>query len=141
MPAKRQLNCAGSLEILSRHELGVAAALIGEFFDTGQLSPEVARQLPGSEPLVSSLATHFPNEIAAIYRAALEHSTRQKGYFEYFNIDDVITKALINLGELGNESDIPLFRDWINHHRHGRLAMRAIKMVEERCHQNPSLNG
>ena len=141
LPAKRQLNCAGSLEILSRHELGVAAAIIGEFFDTGQLSPEVARQLPGSEPLVSSLATHFPNEIAAIYRAALEHSTRQKGYFEYFNIDDVITKALINLGELGNESDIPLFRDWINHHRHGRLAMRAIKMVEERCHQNPSLNG
>ena len=139
---ERHQRCEYPLEILSRHELGLAAAVIGDFSGTHCLRSKRVRQLlPGSEPLVTSFGRDFPNEIAAIYRAALKQPTRQKGYFEYFDIDDVITKALINLGELGNESDIPLFRDWIDNPRHGSLAIQAIKMVEEQSFQNPSLNG
>ena len=139
---ERHQRCEYPLEILSRHELGLAAAVIGDFSGTHCLRSRRVRQLlPGSEPLVTSFGSDFPNEIAAIYRAALKQSTRQKGYFEYFDIEDVITKGLINLGELGNESDIPLFRDWIDHPWHSSLAIKAIKMVEEKSLQNPSLNG
>jgi hypothetical protein len=128
--AERRRNCAGPLATLSRHELGVAAAVIGEFSGSGQLLSESGRRLPGSEPLIT-FALDFPDEISAIYRAALEQPTRQTGYFEFFRIDDVIEKALANLGRLGNENDIPLLRIWSIHPRHGHGAVRAIKKIEE----------
>ncbi|MEZ2132661.1 MULTISPECIES: NERD domain-containing protein [unclassified Sinorhizobium] len=129
--AERRLNCAGPLAMLSRHELGVAAAVIGEFFGSGYMFSESAQRLPGSEPLVTSFVRDFPDEVAAIYRAALEHPTRQTGYFEFFRTDDVVEKALSNLGHLGNASDIPLLRVWSVHPKHGNVAVRAIKKIEE----------
>ncbi|MBV1700147.1 MAG: hypothetical protein KGQ47_17590, partial [Hyphomicrobiales bacterium] len=73
---------------------------------------ESARMLPGSESVVTSFGQFFPDEIAAIYRAALEKPTLQSGYFEFFRIEDVIEKALVNVGRFGSASDIPLLRAW-----------------------------
>jgi hypothetical protein len=73
----------------------------------------------------------FPDEVAAIYRAALEKPTIQSGYFEFFRIDDVIEKALVDPGRFGRASDIPLLRAWIAHPDLGRFAIQAIKEIEE----------
>jgi hypothetical protein len=136
--AERMLNCAAPLATLSQHEQGVAAAVIGEFSGTGDMFEECARRLPGSEPVVISFAQDFPNEIAAIYRAALEQPTRQAGYFEFFRTDDVMQKALTNLGQLGNASDVPLLRAWSAHPSRGHVAVRAIKRIEERIYHKPT---
>ncbi|TGT44428.1 hypothetical protein [Mesorhizobium sp. M8A.F.Ca.ET.165.01.1.1] len=96
---------------------------------------ESAQRLPGSEPVVTSWAQDFPNEIAAIYRAALEHPTRQAGYFEFFRADDVMQKALANLGQFGDAADIPRLRAWSIHPTYGHVAVRAIKRIEEADHK------
>lgn len=129
--SERKSNCAASLAVLSRHEAGVAAAVAGEFFRSDHMFAESARRLPGSEPAVTSFGQLFPDEIAAIYRAALEKPTIQSGYFEFFRIDDVIEKALVNLGRFGRTSDIPLLRGWTIHPDLGRFAVQAIKEIEE----------
>jgi hypothetical protein len=129
--AERRQNCAGPLAVLLQHETGVAAAVVGEFFRSDLMFAESAKRLPGSEPVVTSFYRDFPDEVAAIYRAALEHPTRQAGYFEFFRVDDVIEKALVNLGGFGNATDIPLLRAWSIHPDHGHSAVRAIKTIEE----------
>jgi hypothetical protein len=129
--AERRQNCTGPLAVLLQHETGVAAAVVGEFFRSDLMFAESAKRLPGSEPVVTSFYRDFPDEIAAIYRAALEHPTRQTGYFEFFRADNVIEKALTSLGRFGNASDIPLLRAWSIHPDHGRSAVRAIKTIEE----------
>jgi hypothetical protein len=132
LPAsERKSNCAAPLAILSRHEAGVAAAVVGEFFRSDYMFAESARQLPGSEPAVTSFGRFFPDEVAAIYRAALEKPTIQSGYFEFFRIEGVIEKALVNVGWFGSASDIPLLRAWSIHPDLGRFAIQAIRDIEE----------
>jgi len=125
--AERRDNCTDPLAILSRHESRVAAVVVGEFFRSDLMISESAKRLPGSEPIITSFDREFPDEVAAIYRAALEQPTRQTGYFEFFRVEDVIEKALANLGRFGTASDIPLLRTWSVHPDHGHLAVRAIK--------------
>jgi len=129
--AERKLNCAAPLAILLRHETGVAAAVVGEFFRSDLMFAESARHLPGTEPVATSFGQFFPNEVAAIYRAALEKPTAQSGYFEFFRIEDVVEKALVNLGRFGSVSDIPLIRVWTIHPELGRFAIQAIRELEE----------
>jgi hypothetical protein len=129
--SERKSNCAVPLAILSRHETGVAAAVVGEFFRSDHMFAESARQLPGSEPAVISFGQFFPDEVAAIYRAALERPTHQSGYFEFFRIEDVIEKALVNVGRFGSASDIPLLRAWSIYPDLGRFAIQAIREIEE----------
>ena len=128
--AERRRNCTGPLAILSRHESGAVAAVVGEFFRSDLMFSESAKRLPGSEPVITSFGRDFPDEVAAIYRAALENPMKQTGYFEFFRVQDVIEKALANLGRFGNVSDIPLLRLWSVHPDHGHSAVRAIKMIE-----------
>jgi hypothetical protein len=134
--SERKLSCAAPLAILLRHENGVAAAVAGEFFRSDHMFSESARQLPGLEPAVTSFGKFFPVEVAAIYRAALEKPTTQSGYFEFFRIEDVIEKALINLGWYGSTTDIPLLRVWSNYPRLGPFAIQAIKEIEESSTQH-----
>jgi hypothetical protein len=129
--SERKSNCAAPLAILSRHETGVAAAVVGEFFRSDHMFAESTRRLPGSEPVVTSFGQFFPDEVAAIYRAALEKPTLQSGYFEFFRIEDVIEKALVNVGRFGRASDIPLLRAWSVHLDLGRFAIQAIREIEE----------
>jgi hypothetical protein len=124
-------NCATQLAILSRHETGVAAAVAGEFFRSDHMFAESAQRLPGSEPVVTSFGQFFPDEVAAIYRAALEKPTLQSGYFEFFRIEDLMEKALVNVGRFGSASDIPLLRVWSVYPDLGRFAIQAIREIEE----------
>jgi hypothetical protein len=95
---------------------------------------ESAKQLPGTEPAVTSFAQFFPDEIAAIYRAALVSPTTHSGYFEFFRAEDVVEKALETLGCFGNASDIPVLRVWSIHPTLGHLAIQAIRTIEEAPH-------
>jgi hypothetical protein len=132
LPAsERKANCATQLAILSRHETGVAAAVVGEFFRSDHMFAESAQRLPGSEPVVTSFGQFFPDEVAAIYRAALEKPTLQSGYFEFFRIEDLMEKALVNVGRFGSASDIPLLRVWSVYPDLGRFAIQAIREIEE----------
>lgn len=129
---ERKTNCAAPIALLQRHETGVAAAVVGEFVGPGHLFAESARRLPGAEPVVTSFGLFFPDEVATIYRAALEKPTIQSGYFEFFRINDVIEKGLVNLGRFGKASDVPLLHAWSIHPGLGRLAVQAIREIEER---------
>ena len=132
--SERKLKCAAPLSVLSRHEAGVAAAVMGEFFRSDMMLSESAKRLPGSEPVVTSFGQAFPDQVAAIYRAALENQTIQTGYFDFFRIEDVIEKALSILGRFGDASDIRLLRLWSVHPDFGRSAIQAIKEIEEAPH-------
>lgn len=129
--SERKSNCVAPLGILSRHGAGVAATVVGEFFRSDHMFAESARRLPGSEPVVTSFGQFFPDEVAAIYRAALEKPTIQSGYFEFFRVEDVIEKALVNLGRFGRTIDIPLLRAWSIHPNLARFAIQAIREIEE----------
>ena len=132
--AERRLNSAGPLAILSRHEDGVAAAVVGEFYRSDHMFSESAKRLPGTEPVVTSFAWFFPDEISTIYRAALASPTTQSGYFEFFRAEGVVEKALVNLRRFGNTSDIPVLRVWSIHPTLGHLAIQAIRTIEEAPH-------
>jgi hypothetical protein len=132
--AERRLNCADSLAILLRHEEGVAATVVGEFCRSDHMYSESAKQLPGTESAVTSFVQFFPDEIAAIYRAALASPTKQSGYFEFFRAEDVVEKALETLGRFGNASDIPVLRVWSKHPTLGYLAIQAIRTIEDAPH-------
>ncbi len=127
----RKLKCTAPLSVLSRHEAGVAAAVTGEFFRSDGMFAESAKRLPGSGPVVTSFGHAFPDEVASIYRAALEKPTIQTGYFDFFRIEEVIENALVNLGRFGDASDTRLLRLWSVHPDFGRSAIRAIKEIEE----------
>lgn len=131
---ERRLNCAESLAILSRHEEGVAAAIVGEFHRSDHMYSESAKHLPGTEPAVTSFVQFFPDEIAAIYRAALASPTTQSGYFEFFRAEYVVERSLEVLGRFGNASDIPVLRVWSIHPTLGHLAIQAIRTIEEAPH-------
>jgi hypothetical protein len=129
--SERKLKCAAPLSVLSRHELGVAAAVLGEFFRSDMMFAESAKRLPGSEPVITSFGHVFPDQVAAIYRAALENPAIQTGYFDFFRIEAVIEKALSVLGHFGNANDIRLLRPWLVHPDFGQSAIQAIKEIEE----------
>jgi hypothetical protein len=131
---ERRIKCAVPLSVLSCHEAGVAAAVIGEFFRSETMFSESAKRLPGSEPVVTSFGHVFPDEVAAIYRAALEKPTIQTGYFNFFRVEEVIEKALSSVGRFGDASDIRLLRLWSVHPDFGPSAIRAIKTIEESPH-------
>jgi hypothetical protein len=131
---ERKSKCATSLSILSRDEAGVAAAVMGEFFRSDMMFAESAKRLPGLEPVVTSFGHVFPDEVAAIYRAALEKPTIQTGYFDFFRIEAVIEKAILNVGRFGDARDIRALRLWSMHPDFGRSAMQAIKEIEEAPH-------
>lgn len=138
--AERRLNCAGPLAILSRHEEGVAAAIVGDFSRSDHMYTEMAKQLPGSEPAVTSFVHFFPDEIAEIYRAALASPTTQSGFFKFFRAEHVIEKAFEALGRFGNASDIPVLRAWLIHPTLAQHAMQAIKSIEEAPSQDKRTN-
>lgn len=131
---ERKLKCGSPLLILSRHESGVAAAVMAEFSRSDMMFSESANRLPGSEPVITSFGHVFPEEVAAICRAALEKPTIQAGYFSYFQINDVIEHALSNVGRFGDARDIRVLRLWSMHPDFGRSAMQAIKEIEEAPH-------
>jgi hypothetical protein len=132
MLADRRTHCARALRVLLNHEAGVSAAVVGDFSRSDMLFSESARRLPGTEPIVTSFGQHFPHETAAIYRNALKNPKKQSGYFDFFRIDDVIEKGLAALGQFGEASDIPLLRALSHHPKFSRLAVQAIKELEER---------
>ena len=80
-------------------------------------------------------------QVAAIYRAALEKPTIQTGYFNFFRIEDVIEKALLNVGRFGDSSDIRLLRLWSMHPDFGRSAIQAVKTIEESPPQHEGKRG
>lgn len=129
--SERKMHCVAPLAILGDHQNAVAAAVIGEFFRSDMIFEESARRLPGSEPVVTSFGKFFPDEIATIYRAALEKPNIQSGYSDFFRIVDVIEKALVNVGRFGKASDIPILRAWTIHPDLGRFALQAIREIEE----------
>lgn len=128
---ERKSKCVGPLAILLRHDTGVAATVVGEFFHSRFMFSESAKYLPGSEPVITWFGCDFPEEVVAIYRSALEHPTSQTGYFEFFRLEDTIEKALSFIGCFGNKSDIQLLRIWSLHPDHGQSAVRAIKAINE----------
>jgi hypothetical protein len=131
---ERKSKCATALSILSRDEAGVAAAAMGEFFRSDMMFAESANRLPGSESVITSFGHVFPDEVAAIYRAALEKPTIQTGYFDFFRIEGVIEKAILNVGRFGDARDIRVLRLWSMHPDFARSAIQAIKEIEEAPH-------
>lgn len=129
---ERKHNARSSIAVLLQHETGVAATVLGEFFRSDFMFSENANRLPGVEPVVMSISQDFPDEVAAIFRAALQRPTIQTGYYEFFRVEDTLEKALTNVGYFGNKSDIPLLRAWLSNSNFGHSAVRAIKMIEER---------
>lgn len=132
--SERKLKCAASLSVLLRREAGVAAAVMGEFIRSDMMFSESAKRLPGSEPVITSFGQVFPDQVAAIYRAALDNPTIQTGYFDFFRIEDVIEKALSVLGHFGDANDIRLLRLWSVRPDFGRSAVQAIKEIEDASH-------
>jgi len=87
---ERGQNCASPLAILSRHELGVAAAVVGEFIQTDYTLEEAIKSAMNSESITVSFGIGLRNEISEICRAALERPTLQSGYFDFFRVEEVI---------------------------------------------------
>ncbi|MCA1437190.1 hypothetical protein I6F33_30015 [Bradyrhizobium sp. BRP20] len=109
----------------------IAAAFVGEFYHRDHMFSERAKHLPGTEPAVAFSSSSFRTKSRRSYRAALASPTTQSGYFEFFRAEDVVAKSLEILGRFGNAGDIPVLRTWSIHPTLGRLAVQAIRMIEE----------
>jgi hypothetical protein len=82
--SERRANCIRTLQVLLNHEASASAAVLGEFFRSDALFSESAKRLPGSEPVVTAFGQYFPDEVASIYRAALENPNKQSGTLTSF---------------------------------------------------------
>jgi nuclease-like protein len=129
MPA-RKAACREPLAVLSRHGDGVAAAVVGLFKLTDLAFSEIARQLPGSEPVLASLLHAFPAEMVEVFRKALAEPARQKGYFDGFRPMDLLGDCLHALGDYGTSADIELLGRYSIVPGLGTIAVDAIRRLE-----------
>ena len=128
--AERRENCAAPLRVLSNHPAGVAAAVLDEFGLPDFMFSESLKQLPGTGTTSASIAAAFPGVTADILRAALKDPDRQRGYFDFFNLDHLMRGCLSGLGHWGTVDDIDLIRPWSGHPKLGRYAIATIKRLE-----------
>lgn len=127
---RRHSECAKPLATLLRHEFGVSAGAMNEFYRAHSLSNQGLSRLPGTEPVYSSIWEIFPAEVAEICRQCLRFPERQGGYFDHFDQPSVLEFAIATLGEWGSATDIVLLRDLSNDAGLGSRAISAIRKLE-----------
>ena len=124
--------CKPELAVLA--EGGKSAAL-----DVLRVCEDVSRDslelLPGSTPVVRSVAVRFPSEAAAISRDALRDPDGQNGYFLVWSRSDqqpILEFGIRVLASFGKDSDRSLLRTFASDEEHGSSAIAALKAIEAR---------
>ncbi|MGJ8537660.1 MAG: hypothetical protein ACSHW2_10945, partial [Parasphingopyxis sp.] len=126
----RRSECAGPLAVLARHETGVATAVL---YELGRCYiGEGLDQLPGATAPVLSIEADFRGEVAAIFRQCLRLPELQVGYFEYRDLEAILTWAIGNLARVGDIADLETLRELVASPTFGRTAIRAISELEPR---------
>ena len=128
---QRRAACTDALALLSRHELGVAAAVISEFSNGHTIWSEGLSRLPGTEKVYISIGEAFPAEIVQIFRECLRTPTLQRGYFEWLDRNQTFDCAVQALDEWGDVTDISLLRIWSVVPSTAQQALKAIRKLEE----------
>lgn len=126
---KRMIECNKLIEILKQNKF--AASVIYEIDRANCCFEHHLYSLPAGESTSPSLWVYFSKDLSEICRQALQNSEKQKGYFEFFRLEDMIEFLLKSIGMWGNTLDIPLLRQWASQPKFGSYAIKAIKRLEE----------
>ena len=96
----RRSECAAPLAILAQHEAGVATAVL---YELGRCYiGEGLDRLPGATTPTLSLEVDFHDEVAAIFRQCLRLPELQAGYFEYRDLEAILSWAIKGLARVGD---------------------------------------
>jgi hypothetical protein len=128
---QRRAACTDALAVLSRHELGIAAAVISEFSNGRTMWSEGLSRLPGTEKVYISIGEAFPDDIVKIFRECLRNPTLQHGYFDWLNRNLTFDCAVEALDQWGDATDISLLRVWSILPSTAEQALKAIRKLEE----------
>ncbi|MER9426014.1 hypothetical protein NKI88_26750 [Mesorhizobium sp. M0317] len=132
---RRRAACEAPLAVLLTHEAGTAVSClraIWHAFHSFELLEDHRSRKLGQEPVLISVASSFPEEVAEMCRACLKHPERQKGYFDYFELREALTPAISMLGQYGNLADIATLRQLAGLEQLGSSALDAIRCIEDR---------
>ncbi len=125
---KRMMECNKLINILQHNKY--AASVIYEVNRANCCFEYHVQNLPGSESILPSLWVYFSKELAEICRQALQDSEKQKSYFGFLIIEDMIEFLLDSLGMWGTTLDIQILRRWTSHPKFGKHALKSIKNLE-----------
>ena len=128
----KQDTCYQPLDVLARHELGVALGAIRNCEYAGIQS---RWYLLGDSPAEWSIVSRFPTEVAEVCRHALVQSVRQLSYFRNFSDYEKQQNyefAINVLAQHGNSTDNWLLRRLAADPILGTSAIAAVKTIEER---------
>lgn len=126
----RRSECAAPLAILAQHEAGVATAVL---YELGRCYiGEGLDRLPGATTPTLSLAVDFHDEVAAIFRQCLRLPELQAGYFEYRDLEAILSWAIKGLARVGDIADLETLRALVASPTLGRTAVHAISELEPR---------
>jgi hypothetical protein len=128
---QRRAACTDALAVLTRHELGLAGAIISEFSNGHTMWSEGLARLPGTERVYFSIGELFPAETLQIYRECLRNPTLQRGYFDWLDQNLAFGCAVAALDEWGDTTDISVLRVWSILPSTARQALTAIRKLEE----------
>ena len=124
--------CKPELAILAE---GTKSAALDVLRACEDIFPDSLEMLPGSTPVVRSVAARFPAEAAAISRDALRDPDGQIGYFlvwSRFDQQRILEFGIRVLASFGKDSDRSLLRKFVSDEEHGLSAIAALKAIEAR---------
>ena len=124
--------CKPELAVLAEGGKSAALDVLHACEDVSRDSLEL---LPGSRPIVRSVAVQFPSEAAAISRDALRDPDSQIGYFRTwsrFDQQQILAFGIGVLASSGNGSDRSLLRRFASDEEHGSRAIAALRAIEAR---------
>ena len=124
--------CKSELAVLAEGGKSAALDVLHACEDVSWDSLEL---LPGSGPIVRSVAVQFPPEVAAISRDALRDIDSQIGYFRTwsrFDQQQIFAFGISVLASFGNGSDRSLLRKSASDEEHGSSAIAALRAIEAR---------
>jgi energy-coupling factor transporter ATP-binding protein EcfA2 len=127
----RRTMCRPMIQQLLRHELGVSASVLSEFYNADlRFSDKGSYSLPGSESIRDCIGTEFPTEVAEISRTCLSNPDIQNGFFDHFEKGRPLEFSQNALGAWGERGDLALLRANANDKRLSFSALSAIEKLE-----------
>lgn len=127
--AQRVEECIPAWRVLLGRGVGFALDPI-RHFESAYFLEEYSR-LPGDEQVRRSIIQSFPDEVASLCRHALRNPEVQQSYFPWPKVQEILSFAISELGEIGQSTDMLMLKQLVDIKYLGEAAVAAIRKLEQ----------
>ena len=130
-PLQRRHECEAPLNVLLRHDRGVAAGVLCELGSVSSLAREALFAKKALRNASISINDWFPSEVLEICRNCLQHPELQRSYFPFSEPRTTRAFAVKTIGAIGSVVDLPFLRAFADQRDIGTDVIGAVKRLED----------